>query len=334
MCCVLNAGSLVFGFGAFDFGTTRHARWETLPFNFGGVERSLSGGLRFSLQGQSYNAYKNLFTWQGSAPSDAVFQQLILDSFAAWTVPGPLGTTLSFTEDLGTVPTLSNNGTGAEIDLFAAALSFTGIGGQANFSVSTNQNMNLTNGQMLVGNGVLITGSQIRMNTNEATWTPGLFQRVLTHEIGHTLGLADVELAADATSHPGNMSLFLDNQSPVVTTAHLVDSSAHLINTSIPEDSIGATIFGSTFDPSLFDSDDVNTGAPFLLMETDGDPGFPDPAALGNDDFAGRQFLYPVAIPEPSAFLFLGVVTAVGGSFKLWNRARRLPVPLLLDSFA
>jgi hypothetical protein len=88
-----------------------------------GLERSLNGGLRFSLQGGSYQAYRDLFTWSGTAPSVVSFEQAVLEAFSLWTLPDPqtgLGSTLSFVPDLATpVSTTVTAGVrlGAEIDL-------------------------------------------------------------------------------------------------------------------------------------------------------------------------------------------------------------------------
>jgi hypothetical protein len=67
------------------------SRWDAAPrvFNLGGTnyERSLDGGLRYSLQGGSFTAFRDLFTWQGTAPSAADFQNAVEQAFAAWTLP-------------------------------------------------------------------------------------------------------------------------------------------------------------------------------------------------------------------------------------------------------
>src|SRR5262245_94060 len=66
------------------------SRWDSVPRTIGGLERSLDGGLRYSLQGGSFQAYRDQFTWSGSAPSVASFQQAVEKAFGAWTVPDPV----------------------------------------------------------------------------------------------------------------------------------------------------------------------------------------------------------------------------------------------------
>ncbi|MFC1757836.1 hypothetical protein ACFL2H_03590 [Planctomycetota bacterium] len=88
-----------------------------------------------------------------------------------------------------------------------------------------------------------------------------------------------------------------------------MNSFAASIDTSHPEATIGISKY--TVASALFDSDDPGgTDAPFLLMETNGDPG--SSGALGNDAYAGRQYLYPTAVPEPRAWLLLSVIVGLG----------------------
>jgi hypothetical protein len=67
------------------------SRWDAAArvINIGGTnfERSLVGGLRYSLQGSSYQAYRDLFSWQGVVPSVADFTLAVEEAFSAWTVP-------------------------------------------------------------------------------------------------------------------------------------------------------------------------------------------------------------------------------------------------------
>src|SRR5688572_3368041 len=71
-------------------------RWDAAPRTFFGFERSLNGGLRYSVQGGSYEAFRNLFTWQ-TLPTVAEFTTAVQQAFGAWTAVDPvtgLGTSL------------------------------------------------------------------------------------------------------------------------------------------------------------------------------------------------------------------------------------------------
>lgn len=88
-------------------------RWDAAPrTNTSGNERSLNGGLRYSVQGGSFLNLHGAFDWKSPAPSVASFQSAVEDAFAAWTVTDPasgLGTTLSFVSDLATTATQGDN---------------------------------------------------------------------------------------------------------------------------------------------------------------------------------------------------------------------------------
>lgn len=108
-------------------GLSDGSRWDAAPRTINGNERSLDGGLRYSLQGGSYEAYRDLFSWQGDPPSVPEFQNAVEGAFNAWTVVDPisgLGTELSFITDFGTTVVGTGSGyvntDGAEIDLLAA----------------------------------------------------------------------------------------------------------------------------------------------------------------------------------------------------------------------
>jgi hypothetical protein len=65
-------------------------RWDAAPKTIAGVgERSLDGALRYSLQGGSFTAYRDLFQWSGGPPSVAAFQTAVQQAFFAWAVPDP-----------------------------------------------------------------------------------------------------------------------------------------------------------------------------------------------------------------------------------------------------
>src|SRR5688572_14028218 len=95
---LLSTTSTAFAFGFYGgTGLSGGFRWDAAPQTIGGLERSLNGGLRYSLQGGSYQAYRDTFTWSGAAPSVGAFQAAIQSAFNAWTVVDPLtnlGTTV------------------------------------------------------------------------------------------------------------------------------------------------------------------------------------------------------------------------------------------------
>ena len=80
------------------------SRWDAAPRTHNGYERSLQGGLRYSVSGGSFETFRNQFSWFAT-PTVADFQQAVGQAFAAWTAVDPvsrLGTALSFAADLGT----------------------------------------------------------------------------------------------------------------------------------------------------------------------------------------------------------------------------------------
>lgn len=303
--------SSVFGFGV--IGEDENgiaARWDAAPRTLFGEERSLDGGLRYSLAGGDYQSYRDMFTWS-SVPSVAAFQDAVQDAFIAWTATDSvsgLGTSLTFFDDTSSTSVASGASAGAEIDLFAGAAIGSGVtGGETTvgFVTFTSDVVTMTTGDI---RGLqMLSGADIVMNNVGAVWTLSLFQDVLTHEIGHSIGLADVELAAAAGT-------YIDDNFDG-TTNSLLNSFAGTIDPDHPESTSG--IQENLFAATLFDSDNVASGAPFLLMETDGDSGAPSPAALDNDSFAGRQYLYPVAVPEPGAWLMMCLIVSVASTSKL-----------------
>lgn len=310
------------------------SRWDAEPRTINGAERSLNRGLRYSLQGGSYEAYRDLFSWE-TVPSADLFQEAIEGAFKAWTVVDPvseLGTDLFFVADLGT-PVVGTgaggvNPAGAEIDLLAATDAlFWNQGnnfaqGEAFFD-DINDTVTLTSGTVDYPASRAISGADITINNNPgAVYSLEFFRRLLTHEIGHTLGFGDVE----GDINPG---AFIDdnyNGSASLTALEtLTNPIAQLVNPFDP----------ATSPFSLFTVPDANLGVDTpgvnILMESRGlgianDNPLENLTPLMNDDYAGRQFLYPVvkasaSVPEASSivgllvFVILGVVKTVKGSF-------------------
>src|SRR5262245_64410963 len=103
------------------------SRWDAAPRNVAGVgERSLDGGLRYSLQGGSFQAYRDLFQWT-VLPSVADFQTAVQQAFLAWTVPDPVSgftTQINFVYDPGTA--VVGTVVGGDVDVHGAEIDLLG----------------------------------------------------------------------------------------------------------------------------------------------------------------------------------------------------------------
>ena len=313
----------------------RFVRWDAAPRMVNGEERSLDGGLRYSLEGGSYEALRDQLTWvAGNVPPLPDFEAAVRRAFENWTIVDPATgspAAFYFVEDLATLaiddPGNPNRpggytglNAGAEIDIFAETPH---AGAQFGASVvvfvdSTQDDLTLTSGTT-AHPGRAIAGVDIRINPAIA-WSLRGFEVLLTHEIGHALGLADLE----STSTPF-FDDDLDLSSPAAALATLTNAFAPLIDVFDPEASpLVAYPLSLNTNPGL-DSPGVT-----LLMETEGifDLLFTEPR-LQNDEFAGRQFLYPVAAPEPG----LGALLAAGGvGLVAAARCRRRNTPPRRDS--
>jgi hypothetical protein len=313
------------------FGSTGLAggfRWDAAPRTLGGLERSLNGGLRYSLQGGSYQAYRDQFTWQGTPPTVAAFQGAIEKAFNAWTVPDPvsgLTTALQFTPNLATpVSTAVIGGVrqGAEIDLFTAtSASSWGVGdpgtrAEAFFNASgVGNTLTLTSGTTNYAGAGAINGADITFNNNpQAVYTLATFQTILTHEIGHTIGLGDVDFF--------NGSAWIDdNYAPTNALATLTNSWTHLVNPLNPAASVGLSALNPVPANGI---PGVDTPGVDILMESNIPSGlFGLDFPLRNDDFGTRQFLYPslTPVPEPASVGLVVAGVAAGG----WAVRRRRP---------
>ena len=302
------------------------SRWDAAPRNvIGAGERSLADGLRFSVQGGSYQAYRNNFSWS-SLPSVASFQGAVEASFNAWTVVDPgsgLDSNLSFNADFQTAvvgpgPNGTVNTLGAEIDLLAEVdgnLWNVGDGGlrAETFFNAVNGPVTLTSGT--VGyNAFAISGADIKMNSNmNAQWTLPWFQLVLTHEIGHALGFGDVDVLGPQGRYIDDN---YDGTNSATALATLTNSFAGQVNPLNPAASPFTQGFVANGDPGV-DTFGVN-----ILMETI-IPGvlLNNATPLGNDDYAGRQFLYPF-IPAPGGAIVLALAGLACGR-------RRRPLVIL-----
>jgi hypothetical protein len=287
----------------------RWLRWDAAPRSIGGEERSLAGGLRYSVETGSYDGLANQLGWLGTPPTGEQLRLAIQRAFEHWTVVDPatgLPAAFHFVEDLDTLPVdapgLPGNSAsflgvnpGAEIDIFAetphAGPSF--AASVVFFIDPVADDLTLSSGRPGYA-GFAIAGADIRINP-AFVWPLSGFEALLTHEIGHALGLADLEAPAIAGSTSGFLDDDYDPSSSASAAATLTNSFALLIDPFDPDASALRSFSGvMNTDPGL-DTPNVS-----LLMESEDylslrnlDP------VLQNDDFAARQFLYPVVVPEP-----------------------------------
>lgn len=291
------------------------SRWDAAPRTVNGVERSLDGGLRYSIEHGDYGLLRDEFLWLGMPPSDQAFADAIARAFEYWEVVDPatgLPAGFHFVEDLSTpaVDHAPNNpnaylglNAGAEIDIFAETPhAGPGFGARVIFFIDTTQDdLTLTSGTQSYA-GRAISGADIRMNP-AFVYTLRFFETLLTHEIGHALGLADLEVTPLASDVSG----FLDDDYDPSTSASVIATTSNSFALLIdPVDPDASPLL--SFDGNMNTDPGIDTPGVSILMESDDWPElqFAEPK-LQNDDFAGRQFLYPVPEPGTGAMLLVGV---------------------------
>ena len=283
-------------------------RWNAAPHFVDGVERSLDGGLRYSVVGGSYEAFRDELSWVGAPPSVADFQNAVESAFAAWeTVDGAsgLGTNLSFVPDFDTVVVdegpngpFTGLNRGAEIDLIIFRAPPFIPGGSSLFADASPEanSVTLTSGVESYPAGV-ISGADIGFNANFA-YDLEQFQGNLTHSIGSSLGLAGGDLHPDI--YGDELSQFYDDDYDETRALEtLTNSFSHLIDPLDPNNSPGLGLY-EVCDPNLPGGplhkcvSGVGIRTPGVDNVMENFPPTPHwPTALQNDDFAGRQFLYP-----------------------------------------
>ena len=287
-------------------------RWNAAPHFVDGVERSLDGGLRYSVVGGSYEAFRDELSWVGAPPSVADFQNAVESAFAAWETvdqASGLGTNLRFVPDFDTAVFFesSDNGflglnRGAEIDLVIFQAPPFIPGGSGVFADSNPEVNSVT-----LSSGVkdypasVISGADIGFNANFA-YDLEQFQGNLTHSIGNSLGLAGGDLHPDI--YGDELSQFYDDdydQTRALET--LTNSFAHLIDPLDPDNSPGLGLY-EVCDPNREGGplhkckSGIGIRTPGVDNVMENFPPTPNwPTVLQNDDFAGRQFLYPFIKP-------------------------------------
>ncbi len=304
-------------------------RWDAGPRIISGNERSLDGGLRYAVSGGSLDAFRDSFSWSGSTPTSSAFAGAVQSAFDAWTRVDPVsgfGTALSFVYDASTATAGVAGGginiNGAEIDLIATNNATfwnpgdNGLQGEAWFGGS-GLKTTLTSGVANYSFSSAISGADLYINNNPgAVYTLDLFRRLLTHEIGHTIGLGDVENEIQ----PGR---FIDDNfdasSAATRAATLSNSWAALVNPLDPSNSLGLARYtignGTTGEAGvdlLMESFGLGISAANPLTNLD---------PLMNDEYGVRQFLYPslAPVPEPST-----VLMSLAGLAVLWQARRRM----------
>ena len=266
-------------------------RWNAAPHFVDGVERSLDGGIRYSVTGGSWEAFHSAFSWAGTPPTVEEFQHTFEHALAVWEEVDPatgLGTDLRFVPDFDTpvasgwdLPSFLMLNPGAEIDLMATnhdlRVRWSIFGDPDADSVTLTSGVE--NYPATVG-----AGGDIEFSTNHV-WTIEQIQNDLAHMVPFTLGI----LPADGAPRDNSSEYYddnYDNTSSETAHATLTNSFADLINPMDPDNSPGLSLYDVAGDPG------VETPGVDLLTEETPEAPAPD-LRLTNDEFAARQFLYP-----------------------------------------
>ena len=300
----------VFHLSELGFGISR---WNAEPHLVDGVERSLDGGLRYAMSGGSYEAFRDQFQWKVPQPTVAEFQAAVEHAFGLWEVVDPatgLGTDLRFVPDFVTQavaqpipdPTTDLIGyfklnPGAEIDLLAMDFGNVTSGGIAVPFADPNASVVTLTSGVADYSATVFSGIDIYMNSySEISWHLGEWKAILAHEIGHAIGLMDVGVYVEPND-PIYSQFYDDNYddtSSATALATLSNSFADVIDPFDPDNSPALMLHNvceptSPGDPySCFGDPGIDTPGVDIFMGFGGSSSSPQ-----NDDFAGRQFLYP-----------------------------------------
>jgi len=274
-------------------------RWDTT---------SLNGGLTYNFglwsstvpnHGTTLSNIADFFSefpsWDGARPTLNDFTSAVNSAMSTWTTAwqpsnGPLAFAKtsdavgSGVSNWTTFALAGNNLLGNDIDIFAAPLGTTADGLTPAFG--NGDDVHLTNGFGFSSIGGLfpsskILGVDLALNTNEL-WTLPLFQYVLTHELGHALGLGDVDAFQGSSS-----TSFWDTDTDITNV--------------MPINMRGDVRDGLPVTPTIQPLATNVANGKILMCSTCGTT----LASLKNDDLAGIHFLYPV--PEPGTLALLGV---------------------------